>query len=47
LVGPGAKQVEFIPPSTPTEKRVAEIFASVLDIGQPGIHDDFFQLGGD
>jgi acyl carrier protein len=31
---------------TPVEQRLAEIWADVLGIDPPGIHDNFFQLGG-
>ncbi|NEP55457.1 MAG: amino acid adenylation domain-containing protein [Symploca sp. SIO2G7] len=37
---------EFIPPRTPTEEAIANIFASVLGIKQVGVHDNFFELGG-
>jgi len=36
----------FVAPSTPKEKWLAEIWASVLDIERVGIHDNFFELGG-
>ncbi|MGE3912651.1 MAG: phosphopantetheine-binding protein, partial [Chloroflexota bacterium] len=31
---------------TPTEARLAEIWADVLDVERVGIHDSFFDLGG-
>jgi acyl-CoA synthetase (AMP-forming)/AMP-acid ligase II/aryl carrier-like protein len=34
-------------PRTPTEVRLAEIWCQVLNVGEIGIHDDFFILGGD
>ncbi|MEV6827027.1 non-ribosomal peptide synthase/polyketide synthase [Amycolatopsis sp. NPDC051102] len=34
-------------PSTGTERRLAEIWADVLGIEQPGADDNFFALGGD
>jgi acyl carrier protein len=37
---------EFVPPSTPVEQAVAEIFSEVLEIPTVGLHDDFFELGG-
>ncbi len=37
---------EFVPPSTPVEQAVAEIFSEVLEVGRVGLHDDFFELGG-
>jgi len=39
--------ITFVEPRTPTEKRLAGIWAEVLDIERVGIHDNFFfQLGG-
>ena len=34
-------------PRTGTERVLAEIWADVLGIGQVGIHDNFFDLGGE
>lgn len=36
----------FIPPRTPTESTLAKIWAEVLNIEHIGIHDNFFDLGG-
>jgi amino acid adenylation domain-containing protein len=36
----------FVGPRTPTEQRVAEIVARLLDLEQVGINDNFFYLGG-
>jgi amino acid adenylation domain-containing protein len=38
---------EFVAPRTPTETVLAGIWAEVLKRDQVGIHDNFFQLGGD
>jgi amino acid adenylation domain-containing protein/non-ribosomal peptide synthase protein (TIGR01720 family) len=38
---------EHAPPSTDTERALAEIWADVLGVGAVGRHDNFFQLGGD
>ncbi len=39
---------DYVPPSTPTEQTLAEIWAQVLGRKQVGIHDNFFtDLGGD
>ncbi len=45
----GASIAESSPAETltPTERRIAEIWASLLDIGIPGRADNFFRLGGD
>ncbi len=37
----------FVAPRSKTEKRLAAIFAETLAIGQVGLHDRFFDLGGD
>jgi hypothetical protein len=37
---------EFVPPRTPVEEMLAGIWAEVLELGEVGIHDNFFQLGG-
>jgi acyl carrier protein len=37
----------FVASRTPTEKKLAEIWAEFLELEQIGIHDDFFELGGD
>jgi acyl-CoA synthetase (AMP-forming)/AMP-acid ligase II/thioesterase domain-containing protein/acyl carrier protein len=34
-------------PSTPTERRLASIWREILGSDRAGIHDDFFQSGGD
>lgn len=34
-------------PVTPTEQALAGIWADVLELERPGIHDNFFDLGGD
>ena len=37
---------EFVPPATPVETAVAQIFSDVLDVRPVGLHDNFFELGG-
>jgi acyl carrier protein len=37
---------EFVPPRTETERRVAEIWSSVLSVTEIGVHDNFFAVGG-
>jgi surfactin family lipopeptide synthetase A len=36
----------FVPPATPLEQKVAEIWTDVLRVQQIGRHDDFFAIGG-
>jgi amino acid adenylation domain-containing protein/non-ribosomal peptide synthase protein (TIGR01720 family) len=40
-------QSTYVAPRTPTEAKLAEIWAGVLGIDRVGIHDNFFELGGD
>src|SRR5208282_3500286 len=37
----------FVAPRTPIEKVLADIWTQVLRIKQVGVHDKFFELGGD
>ena len=37
----------YVPPRTPVEAVMADIWADVLEIDQVGVHDDFLDLGGD
>ncbi|MEH2000624.1 MAG: amino acid adenylation domain-containing protein [Nostoc sp.] len=36
----------FVPPRTPVEEMLTQIWAEVLKIEKVGIHDNFFELGG-
>lgn len=38
--------VPFVSPRTDTERTLAEIWESVLNVGPIGVHDNFFELGG-
>jgi amino acid adenylation domain-containing protein len=38
---------EYVAPRTDTERTLAEIWKEVLKQGQVGVHDDFFEVGGD
>ncbi|AKT41227.1 non-ribosomal peptide synthetase [Chondromyces crocatus] len=42
-----AARATFVPPQTPQEALLSEIWADVLGRGPVGIHDSFFDLGGD
>ena len=35
-----------VAPRTPTESRIAAIWTDALGVASPGVHDDFFDLGG-
>ncbi|MET0396779.1 MAG: amino acid adenylation domain-containing protein, partial [Longimicrobiaceae bacterium] len=37
----------YAPPRTPTERLLAEVWSAVLGVARVGIHDPFFELGGD
>jgi acyl carrier protein len=37
---------EFQPPTTPTERLIASIWAELLGLDRIGVHDNFFELGG-
>lgn len=37
----------FVAPRTPTEQTLAELWMKALRLQRVGIHDDFFELGGD
>src|ERR1043166_7271303 len=39
---PGIETI-FVPPSTPTEEKLAQLSASVLGVERMGIHDNFFE----
>jgi amino acid adenylation domain-containing protein len=51
LPAPDASRPElskaFVAPENPTQARLVEIWMNVLGIDRVGIHDDFFELGGD
>lgn len=38
---------KYAPPRTPEEEKLVAIWSEVLGVEQVGIHDNFFQLGGD
>jgi phthiocerol/phenolphthiocerol synthesis type-I polyketide synthase E len=40
------RKTAFVPPRTPTEKKLAHIWTEFLGLERVGIHDDFFYLGG-
>ncbi|MFJ7201856.1 amino acid adenylation domain-containing protein, partial [Streptomyces sp. NPDC098926] len=40
-------RVEYTAPRTPLEERVTAVWSQVLGVDRLGVHDDFFDLGGD
>lgn len=38
---------DYLAPRTPTEELLCRIWSDLLGVKQIGVHDDFFQLGGD
>ncbi|NET44012.1 non-ribosomal peptide synthetase [Okeania sp. SIO2B3] len=38
---------DFVAPQTPTQESLAQIWQQVLGLEQIGIHDNFFEIGGD
>ena len=38
---------EFVAPENPTQARLVDLYMNVLALDKVGIHDDFFELGGD
>lgn len=41
-----AGKADYVPPSTPTEVRLATIWSELLSVPHIGIHENFFALGG-
>jgi amino acid adenylation domain-containing protein/non-ribosomal peptide synthase protein (TIGR01720 family) len=44
---PAAAQREYVAPRNAREEKMAEIWGQILNLERVGIHDDFFELGGD
>ncbi|HEV3457894.1 MAG TPA: amino acid adenylation domain-containing protein, partial [Thermoanaerobaculia bacterium] len=44
---PAGEGLGFVPPGTPAEELLAGIWRQVLGKGRVGVHDNFFDLGGD
>ena len=42
----GQNNVEFVAPKTELEKKIAQIWQNALKLEQIGIHDNFFEVGG-
>ena len=43
----GSFQSDYAAPETETQKKLCEAFVKALGLEQVGIHDDFYELGGD
>jgi aryl carrier-like protein len=46
-LGRATRERDFMPPRTPQEKTLADIWAEVLRLERVGIHDNLFELGAD
>jgi thioesterase domain-containing protein len=44
---PDEQTVPHVPPRTDLERNIAKVWADVLGVTNPGIHDNFFDSGGD
>ncbi|MFC6086776.1 amino acid adenylation domain-containing protein [Sphaerisporangium aureirubrum] len=38
---------EYVEPQTPVQHKLADVMAGVVGLGRVGIHDNFFEIGGD
>jgi acyl-coenzyme A synthetase/AMP-(fatty) acid ligase/acyl carrier protein len=47
LPEPPSARTEYEPPGTPVEEILADVWREVLRVERVGIHDNFFDLGGD
>jgi amino acid adenylation domain-containing protein len=45
-LGPPVPSAERIEPRDPVERALAEMLSELLQVPEPGVHDDFFELGG-
>ena len=45
--GPVSRSAEYVAPTNQIERQLAKIWGDVLRLRQVGIHDNFFDLGGD
>jgi len=46
LPSDGARDRDYVAPQTPDELRLAAVWADLLGASRVGLHDDFFELGG-
>ncbi|RKH54663.1 amino acid adenylation domain-containing protein, partial [Corallococcus llansteffanensis] len=40
------ERAQYVPPGTPLEQQVADLFSALLRVPRVGAHDNFFELGG-
>ncbi|MEH1814618.1 MAG: amino acid adenylation domain-containing protein [Nostoc sp.] len=40
------EQTGFVPPRTPVEEAISNIWAEIIQVERVGVHDNFFELGG-
>jgi acyl carrier protein len=46
--GDGASEgPEYVAPRTPVERQLADLWSAVISIDRVGLHDNFFEMGGD
>ncbi|MBK1787885.1 non-ribosomal peptide synthetase [Prauserella cavernicola] len=45
-LAPAASDQPFAEPETPTEQAIADVWSAVLGVERVGVHDNFFDLGG-
>ena len=45
-LGSPSETASYVPPRTPTESMIAEVWGEALGVGRVSVHDDFFRLGG-
>jgi amino acid adenylation domain-containing protein/non-ribosomal peptide synthase protein (TIGR01720 family) len=38
---------DYVAPQSPVQQKLADVVAGVVGVGQVGIHDNFFEIGGD
>jgi len=43
---PDFNKVEYVAPTSPTQKTITELWQTVLEVEKVGIYDNFFELGG-
>jgi amino acid adenylation domain-containing protein/non-ribosomal peptide synthase protein (TIGR01720 family) len=39
--------MDFVPPQLPVQQRIAEVWQEIIGVDRVGLHDNFFEIGGD